>query len=467
MGSQELETDVAIGGAGMAGLVAALSLAQRDIDVTIVEKGHRAGGSMYLSNGIIWTYPDVETAREQAPTGNPNLQQLVIERLESDLEWLGGYYEGLRDLPDQYNPDGGWQGDRIEPTEFTSHVVERLRERGHGVRLRTPMSDLTVDKNGAVTGLIADPAEATRLDIKADAVILATGGWQGNAALVEQYLIDDANEIWLRSNPWSTGDGLRVAESVGAKLTRGWRSFYGHNMVAPPAAFDLEEIPDATQYYGAAAVALDVDGRRFTDESESDMENTLAQDTARLADGTAFYVIDHDLYDSDQFGGHVGTQIERARDLGARVVSADSLDELADRLEPLSLNGDHAVETIQEFNAAMTSGRGSSLDPPRAQNRQPIDTPPFYVIEVRPGVTFTTGGLDVSPDMEVLDRSASSSSLNFHPADINDVTTGSVPGLFAAGADVGNINNRHYIGGLAVALVTGRVAAESAVTYLT
>lgn len=462
MERQTVETDVVVVGGGMAGLAAALSLTDRDVGVTVLEKGPRPGGSMYLSNGAVWTYPTFEVAREYTPTGNEELQRLVVERLPDALDWVGEHYDGLRDLPEQYAPEGGWQGNLIDPTTFTKHVVEHLRQRGNEVRLRTPMTDLRVDPTGAVVGVEADAPDGEWLLFDAEAVLLATGGWQGNAALVERHLVDDANDVWLRSNPWSTGDGVIAAHAAGAKLTRGWGSFYGHNMAAPPAMFDLAEIADATQYYGAAAVALDSNGQRFTDESESDMENTLAQDTARRADGTAYYVVDQTLYESNQFGGHVGTQIDRAEDLGAPVVRADSLESLPGALEGLDLNADRAVETLREFNDAMRSGPGDTLVPPRNEQQRLLDTPPFYVVEVRPGITFTNGGLDVTHDMQVLDRRGTGSSLDHYPADASDVIVRPIPGLYAAGADVGNVNNRHYLGGLAVALVTGRIAGRSA-----
>ena len=67
---------------------------------------------------------------------------------------------------------------------------------------------------------------------------------------------------------------------------------------------------------------------------------------------------------------------------------------------------------------------------------------PFYALEVRPGITFTFGGLSIDDQARALD-----------PAGVP------VPGLFAAGADAGNVFRAGYAGGLAPAGTFGFRAA--------
>ena len=71
--------------------------------------------------------------------------------------------------------------------------------------------------------------------------------------------------------------------------------------------------------------------------------------------------------------------------------------------------------------------------------------PPFRALEVRPGITFTLGGIDVDADLRVLDREG-------RP----------IPSLFAAGADAGGTYDGGYMGGLVLGLVQGRAAGRSA-----
>ncbi|MCD6078040.1 MAG: Fumarate reductase/succinate dehydrogenase flavoprotein-like protein, partial [Ramlibacter sp.] len=77
-------------------------------------------------------------------------------------------------------------------------------------------------------------------------------------------------------------------------------------------------------------------------------------------------------------------------------------------------------------------------------------------------ITFTCGGLAVDLDMRVLRRSASVTMLPLVRAPADELQATPVPRLFAAGCDVGGISGWSYMGGLAQALVTGRVAGASA-----
>lgn len=447
--------DVVVAGAGMGGLVAAVRATECGADVLVLEKGSRAGGSMYISNGVVYTYDDYETFRENVPGGNATLQELLVTGKDEGLEWLESIGVTTRETEADLAFGSGKQ---IDPRPFTRTMVDRVEKGGGEVRLETAL-DGVIDEDGAVVGVVARGEDGSTR-VRTDAVILATGGFQGNEALLESYVTDHAENLWLRSNPWSTGDGMIAARDVGAKTTTGMSTFYGHNLPAPPAEIPPDKLLEAKQNYGPFAVAVDRQGRRYTDESTTDTEVVLAQDTAKRAEGRAYYVLDDDLYDETVRGTYVGTRVETARELGGRVLRAESLSDLAAGLSEWGVDGQRAVRTIREYNEAIESGQ--PLDPPRQRNRRTIDEPPFRVVEVQPGITFTMGGLDVTERMEVLRRSASSSTLHYYPADPAEVKTGTVPGLYAAGVDVGNVMHRYYSGGLIVGLVTGRIAGERA-----
>ena len=116
---------------------------------------------------------------------------------------------------------------------------------------------LTVD--GAVTRALAfDKGGA--LEIQADSVILATGGFQGNAELLTRYITPYAESMYLRSNPCSTGEGFMAAVDIGAAVTPLLNTFYGHALVAPPARFNAFEFQSISQKYGPVSVALNLEG---------------------------------------------------------------------------------------------------------------------------------------------------------------------------------------------------------------
>jgi succinate dehydrogenase/fumarate reductase flavoprotein subunit len=215
------------------------------------------------------------------------------------------------------------------------------------------------------------------------------------------------------------------------------------------------------------AVALDRSGERFTDEAESGLEETLAQDTAKIAGGRAYYVLDRDVYEAESLAGPAGASIDAAREFDGRVAEAESLDALGERLASWGVDGRQAVATIEAFNDAVESGDTHRLDPPRTGEHHTIDTPPFYAVEVQPGITFTMGGVDVDGEMRVLRRTRTTATFDssYAPADQREILETPIERLYAAGVDVGNVSHRTYMGGLAQCLVTGRIAGENAAEH--
>lgn len=464
MTREKISVDVVVIGAGMAGLTAAVKATGYDIDVLVLEKGHRPGGSMWLSHGYLQTEESMNRVEEKIPHGAIELQQMIVEEFNNSVRWLEDLDVNLKDFHLETSPLSS-DGKLIEPQNFTQHMITLLENNDAEIRMECAMDSLRTRNDHEVCGVVAQE-ESNHLLVDASSVVLATGGFQGNEYLIQEFITDQPENVYLRSNPWSTGDGLLAALDVNAKMTMAMDSFYGHNMVAPPANFSPSEFADATQYYGAEGIAIDVSGSRFTDESESLFEHTLAQDTAKLANGRAFLIIDQDIYSSKTITEvHIGTIVERARDLGGPVAESRTLEGLADKLSEWGVNGSQALETVNRYNEAIQHGSATELRPPRRRKHNVIDECPYYAIEVRPGITFTMGGIDVTPTGEVLRRTGTSSTMNYPVEDIRDARFQKIPGLYASGADVGNIHNREYLGGLAVALVTGVVAGENAALY--
>ena len=97
------------------------------------------------------------------------------------------------------------------------------------------------------------------------------------------------------------------------------------------------------------------------------------------------------------------------------------------------------ADTLRTFNA--TTDPIGELDPPRRRDHAPIDEAPLHAIACVAGITYTMGGLAVDADMRVLD------------------------GVYAAGADAGNVFEDVYGGGLGWAAVSGRRAGRAAIAH--
>ena len=208
----------------------------------------------------------------------------------------------------------------------------------------------------------------------------------------------------LRANPWSDGDGLEYAHTRGAALTAGMDEFYGRAM--PDAPFGEDDFVRLSQVYGRYAVVVDEQGERFFDRPVSWSENDLAQAIAQQPGGVAWYLLDEQALAVQVRERTVGEMVEAARAAGGTVVSPEEL----------------------PFPA-------------------PADA--VLAVRVRVAVTHTIGGLCIDDSARVLKE-------NGEP----------VPGLYAAGVEVGGWSTGGYASGLAAALVLGVTAAESAAAGL-
>ena len=450
--------DVVVVGAGMAGLCASVAALEAGARVLTLDKGSRPGGSMLLSGGLIWTFADKARLRREMADGDASLQELVVEAFDESLEWLA-----RQQVPLGAEQAFMWHGrGRVTaPASMTEALLSRLTALGGELRLNTPLVELKAD-GGAVRALRA-ATDQGGLEVQASAFVLATGGFQGNAELLARYVTPHAHRLYLRANPWSTGDGLLAATAAGAAVTPWLDTFYGHALAAPPARFGPREFLDVTQRYGQIAVALNTDGRRFADESAGTGEESLNQAIARQPDATAVYVVDAAIAEMSYFGAAPPrVAIERAQERGGPVVRARRLEELCERLGGWGLPAPTALESLRSYNAAITAGSPAALWPPRHKNHFPLAVPPFSAVLVRPGITFTGGGLAVGTTMRVMQRASSNSLLPLVRCRDNEYQAGYVGRLYAAGCDVGGISGRGYLGGLATALVTGRIAGQAA-----
>ena len=456
--ARALTTDVLVSGGGMAGLCAALAAAQQGAKVLVLEKGNRFGGSMYLSNGIVWTFANTDEVRRRIPDGDAALQDLLVSHLGDGLAWLQAHGVDLE--PERVYLQCG-RGRAASGVQMTQALVDALRRRGGQLLANTALQQLSTP-DGAVTGALAFGPEGP-VRIGARAVVLATGGFQGNAELLARYVSPHAASMYLRANPWSTGDGLQAALDAGAATTPWLDTFYGHALAAPPARFDAFGFQEMSHKYGPFAVALNLHGQRFADESAGTGEEWLNSQIARQPQASAAYVFDAVVAGHEYEGGALARVVlERARQAGGPVAHAATLDELALQMHGWGLPPGEVLQTLAGYNAAVTAGRGEFLHPPRRGNPFPVLQPPFSAALVRSGITFTCGGLRTDLDMRVLRRAQSVSTLPLVTAGRDEFSFAAVRNLFAAGCDVGGFSTNAYLGGLAQALVSGRIAGACA-----
>jgi fumarate reductase flavoprotein subunit len=335
----------------MAGLCAAARARELGASPVVFEKGTRPGGSMLLSSCVIWRHRDWQDLRAECPSGDERLQRVVWERLDEGIAWL----ESL--------------GARV-----LTHETGNPRTVGK-----------RFDARGLTEALVAAAGDVRLRETAEQPDVLATGGFQGDADLVAEY-VRPAASLRLRANPWSIGDGLRHGVERGGELSAGMDEFYGRNM--PDAEFSEEQFVPLAQLYGRFARVYNDVGEEFFEGEVSWSENDLVQATARQHDARAWYVLDDDALE----------QRVRERKVADIVALAPTQVEASDL----------------PFAA-----------PPRAR----------VAVRVKPGITHTIGGLRIDDRARVVGADG----LFAAGADVGGISTGGYSSGLAAALVVGRI----------------------------
>lgn len=329
-----------------------------------------------------------------------------------------------------------------------------------GVELRTGCRATRLDVvDGRVTGVRFDTADGP-LDVSATGgVILATGGFEWNPDLIRSFIRGPLERpVSIETN---TGDGLAMAMRVGAALGNMQEAWWVPVIDVENEAGETIPWMVNRERVQPRCIMVNSAGRRFANEASN--YNAFGAAFHRMDAGSftyenmpAWMLFDHPYL--------VRSGIAKYRGEGpvpAWLTSAESLAELADRL---GIDGVRLEETIARWNAQVADlddpdfGRGRSIndthwgDGTRTASATlgPIDTGPYYAVQVRPGALGTKGGPRTNGVGQVLDLDGS-------PID----------GLYAAGNVMASAMGMTYGGaggtlgpGMVFGFAAGRHAAQ-------
>ena len=439
MSDSDSTVDLLVFGGGMAGMSAAARACSDGASAVLVEKGSAIGGSAIYA-GFIWTAPTVEVMRDVNPDADPALSAQVVEQYGDALDWVRSLDAAVAD---PVTVLGYGRGSATDMANYLLACDRLVREHGE-VLVGTTANRLLVE-DGAIVGAEIENRSGEQRVIRARSTLLATGGFGGDPALRAEHIGPLAADLPLRANTHSVGDGLRLGLSVGAAFGPHNSGFYGHLIPSKVAYNDPYEFTDLTFYHSEHGVLLNLEGRRFCDETIGDHLNTLY--VLDQPEARALLVYDQRVHDEWEMAPYVEgveplDKFQLAYRRGARAAVAEDIDEFEALPEEWGYPGEASRDTLYEFNRQCEAGVPK---PARKLDAAPLVTPPYYIIEVIPAITFTFSGLRIDPQARVLDESGTV-----------------IPGLLAAGADAGGVFHRAYAGGLACALVFGLQAAATA-----
>ncbi|MBM2831450.1 MAG: succinate dehydrogenase/fumarate reductase flavoprotein subunit [Dehalococcoidia bacterium] len=454
----EKKFDVVVVGAGMAGLAAAIEAAAGGVRVALLDKlappggpgasvppegigneTSRAGGGGLARTSLEASVEELLGRHVAKGWGriDPTLIRVYLENLIEDSKWLresvGLPYAGGR-------AKGKGAG-----VFFFLHGV--AVQRGVEVILGAKVLRLLTDEVGRVTGVRAKAGDRV-IDFKAGAVVLATGGFEGNQEMVLKY----AGPVMTYGTvvtgcPTNTGDGHRMASEIGAQLI--------NLSVCHARPTDTVSGQDPTrpmENIYPMGIFINRDCQRFVDEGTADSD-TIGNAIAHQPGSESALIFD------EKARAKHPEEYEKYPAREKVIHKAATIEELALKIK---MSPEKLKKFIVEFNAAVKEGKALGLPLPKTEQAYRIDTAPFYAIHpLITGLDHPLGGLKINTRAQVLDRESNP-----------------IPGLYAAGSLVNWAFGRPYTvagvtsytgtyhagesGGLPMALVFGRIAGRGA-----
>jgi tricarballylate dehydrogenase len=336
--------------------------------------------------------------------------------------------------------------------ELVKALHARAARDGIGVLYETPAVALLTGDSG-VEGVRVRHRGRLR-DLRAKAVVLASGGFEANAEMRARYLGPNWDLAKVRGSRFNTGQGLKMALDLGAAVHGHWSAAHAvaWDLNAPP--FGDLDVGDRFQKHNYPfGIVVNAKGERFLDEGLDFHSYTYAKYGGELLNQPGMFA--WQIFDQKV----VHLLREEYRIPRITKEKAESFEALAPRLE--GVDPARFLATVRAFNAAPRpempfnpnirdglSTTGLAID--KTNWAQRLDAPPYEAYAVTTGITFTFGGLKISNDAQVEDTTG-------HP----------IPGLFAAGEMVGGLFYHNYASGtgLMSGLVFGRRAGKSAAGY--
>ncbi len=490
--------DVVVVGCGFAGAIAAITAHDAGARVLVLEKMPDPGGISACSFGGVRSAADAgaafaylkRTNRDTAPESVLRALAQGMTRLPRQVQTLAraaGATTSVRPSAANYPFEGNdtfafvniETVDNFEPARAYPHVhgapggvllFEVLRRnlalRGIEVRTGSRVQRLLCDRAGALQGLETRTGRRSSTVRARRGVVLACGGFEGDAAMQRAYWPEGA--VLPAAFRGNTGDGIRMAQILGADLWHMWHyhGSYGfrHVDTAYPFGIRTKRLPDwqpGTPLRGDVAmpwILLDQRGRRFMNEYDPYVQDTGARPFTRYDPQTQDYACTPAWLIADANGAArypFGRPTSHERGIGYEW-SADNRRELASGLlrsaasmqelaRQIGLPKAELEVALDRWNAACARQQDTDWGRPPT-SMLPIHQAPFVWAPVWPVVSNTQGGpvhdaaqRILRPDGSPIDR------------------------LYAAG-EMGSVFGHLYMSGgnIAECFVGGRVAGHGA-----
>ena len=354
----------------------------------------------------------------------------------------------------------------VAETSFEKHI----NDNGFQITYETAAKYFLREGN-KVTGVVAKGPKGYVKILASKAVILATGGFEGNTEMLKKYVAEYAAIREVYGKKTNTGDGFQMAKWIGARMDP-WplcpMTWDGMNPEAYKLGYDFVGVARQAWLY------INAHGERFMNEDAT--YAAVGKSMFMQPHSMMWTIFDEKWLDDDvleRVGGTVCRRMTTRRfpfvlpfntkefngkliDAGV-ILKADTIEELAAKMNQVGpglgigagIKLDVFKATLERYNSLARSGYDEDFfkDP---QKFVPCDKPPYYAVRTTVGILVAQGGALVNENFQVLDTE-------------NEV----IPGLYAIGNVAGGFNGLEYdmiadIGSLGRCCVSGYLAAKHA-----
>lgn len=455
----EKTVDVAIAGAGPAGLMAAWAAAEQGKTVLICERMGYTGGTTPITGGGIYTQEtDIQKywGTDKIMASHASMQARLdyytdhllmpdCPYYNPDMPFIKNILNSSREAVNRlveigvgFCPIGKTHVPVFSPGDFqiggkySMMIVDNFIRTNYGVEIITeaPVTELTMDGD-KVVGFVAQGADGTEYQVKADAVILTTGGYIMNNELYAEYQPDDMK--FPRTGPfWADGSGMFLAKDAGAAwccMDMGVTSHYH-------AGVSLAEI--SYFHYAVPGIVVNGNGDRFVNES---LSYIVALRSFKEEPTTDFYWIFDDaasygLYPNGNSFGVDYTFLKQTGD----IISGDNYADLAEKANLPGLVA--ALDAVNDcaLNGTEDAFGNAALKPLNTAGK-------MHACKLIPTPYIAQGGVMIDLDGRVQREDGSV-----------------IEGLYAAGDVTGALENRdgaNYMIGLTQAFAYGLIAGKT------
>ena len=448
--------DVVVIGAGGAGFSAAIEAKNAGANVVLLEKMPAVGGNSLISGAEMnaarnWVQPklgilDDSAERHAADTfkgGDKKGDMKVINVMTANAldaaKWCRDYL-GVRFEDDNLFFFGGHSRKRAlipvghTGTEFIAKFQAKADELGIPVITDMKAEELIKDKTGRVVGVKATSHGATYTFNAKGGVVLATGGFGANKAMVKKYNPKIDERFKTTDAPGTTGEALYMAKRAGAQLVNmGYIQTYP---ICDPISGVIELIADS-RFDGA--IMLNQEGKRFVEELER--RDVLSEAILKQTGNYCWVLWNDNIGKISNTVKEHPTEYEAFTKQGI-MATCPNLKCIADFTKMPLKQLESTVKRVSSM-----AGKGNDKDFHHRGGLMDMSEGQYYVIKAVPSTHHTMGGVRINEKAQALTAKGQV-----------------IPGLWAAGEVTGVTHGTNRLGGNAYTdiIVFGRIAGEAA-----